>query len=623
MMTMGRSKSVALHWPYIGAFAFCAALGSSACSSDKDDATGARDAGSSDGAEAGKGGSTGKPASWTAMGKDSSNTYYQPSETKLTVDNAKDLKEHWRITTPGWPAGSPLIVDGKVYITATGGLVAVELKTGRQLWTNTDIKGTSSPAYQDGFLYVHAAANAELFKVKAADGSVVWGPVRTYPENAAADGTSSAIVAGNKVLVGHSTFAEVAGDGRSAAKGGVEAFSTEDGSRAWTYLTTEGDETGAMVWSTVSVDLQAKVVFATTGNNYTVVGPGSDAFHAIDLDTGKRLWVEQVRQNDIWTIFGSNAADPLADTDFGANPILAQTGNTPLVAAGDKAGSFWALKRDTGEVLWSRDKLSATHTPNNGGVLMNGAFDGKNFYVVANEPPSASFLHVLSAADGKDVREPTKFDALTWGAPSLANGLLFVPVATVLHVFNAATGDELTSFDTGGTIAAGAAAIADGYVVVKSGLQYMYASDAKTNREVIAYSLGAAPVQDKPDAGTAASGPSWSNVYEQVIVANGCAGAGLCHGGDGGALRLNDKAGSYKALVGVKAMGTNAIPGSGKNCVDTGLTRVVAGKPDESLLQQKLEGTQTCGSSMPIGAKLPDDQIKLVRDWIAAGAKDD
>src|SRR5207344_1330356 len=116
--------------------------------------------------------------------------------------------------------------------------------------------------------------------------------------------------------------------------------------------------------------------------------------------------------------------DPSADTDFGANPILAQYGDTALVAAGDKAGSFWALKRETGEVLWSRNNLSGGHSPSNGGVLMNGAFDGKNFYVVVNEPPATSYLRVLSAKDGSDVRAPLKFGAVTWGAPSLANGLL-------------------------------------------------------------------------------------------------------------------------------------------------------------------------------------------------------
>jgi hypothetical protein len=51
---------------------------------------------------------------WTMMGYDNLNNYVQPHEKKLKVDNAKELKEHWRIQTSGFPAGSPVIVDGKV-----------------------------------------------------------------------------------------------------------------------------------------------------------------------------------------------------------------------------------------------------------------------------------------------------------------------------------------------------------------------------------------------------------------------------------------------------------------------------------------------------------------------------
>jgi cytochrome c5 len=47
---------------------------------------------------------------------------------------------------------------------------------------------------------------------------------------------------------------------------------------------------------------------------------------------------------------------------------------------------------------------------------------------------------------------------------------------------------------------------------------------------------------------------------------------------------------------------------------------VVAGKPDQSLLAQKLQGTQTQGGVMPPGGKLPASEIKVILDWIAAGA---
>ena len=92
----------------------------------------------------------------------------------------------------------------------------------------------------------------------------------------------------------------------------------------------------------------------------------------------------------------------------------------------------------------------------------------------------------------------------------------------------------------------------------------------------------------------------------------------MCHGGVGGNLEFLDKDAAYTALVGVAAMGVN-LDGTEPNCADTDATRVVAGDPDASLLQQQLEGTQTCGGPMPM-VPLPMEQVQQVRDWIAAGA---
>ena len=117
-------------------------------------------------------------------------------------------------------------------------------------------------------------------------------------------------------------------------------------------------------------------------------------------------------------------------------------------------------------------------------MLNNGAFDGKYFYVVSNEPPSRDDQHAARArSERRQGRlDAEDFDKITWGAPSLANGVLFVPIDTELYVFNAKTGDQLTMFETGGTIAAGAAAIADGNVVVGSGLQYPFGTVVNNNQ---------------------------------------------------------------------------------------------------------------------------------------------
>jgi len=47
---------------------------------------------------------------------------------------------------------------------------------------------------------------------------------------------------------------------------------------------------------------------------------------------------------------------------------------------------------------------------------------------------------------------------------------------------------------------------------------------------------------------------------------------------------------------------------------------VVPGDLDGSLLVQKLLGTQTVGSQMPITQLLPPEQVQVIIEWIASGA---
>jgi mono/diheme cytochrome c family protein len=47
---------------------------------------------------------------------------------------------------------------------------------------------------------------------------------------------------------------------------------------------------------------------------------------------------------------------------------------------------------------------------------------------------------------------------------------------------------------------------------------------------------------------------------------------------------------------------------------------VIPGDATNSLLAQKLRGTDTSGGIMPPSGKLPDATIQIILDWIAAGA---
>lgn len=117
------------------------------------------------------------------------------------------------------------------------------------------------------------------------------------------------------------------------------------------------------------------------------------------------------------------------------------------------------------------------------------------------------------------------------------------------------------------------------------------------------------------ETGTAAV--SFTDVFEQVILPNGC-NSGYCHGDGFGGLELTDEATSYANLVEVQA----SAPLCGQSVL------VVPGAPDESVLWYRVRPTaldagDTCAeaSKMPKGSMgVSDSQAELVEKWIAGGA---
>ena len=107
---------------------------------------------------------------------------------------------------------------------------------------------------------------------------------------------------------------------------------------------------------------------------------------------------------------------------------------------------------------------------------------------------------------------------------------------------------------------------------------------------------------------------SFKNDIQPIFNAN-CV---FCHvtGGENGGLNLS-RAFSYKNLVGTPS-------------TESKLVRIAPGKPDDSYLLHKIEGTQLkaggSGSSMPIvdPPKLLDpSQRALIRAWVEQGAGPD
>lgn len=112
--------------------------------------------------------------------------------------------------------------------------------------------------------------------------------------------------------------------------------------------------------------------------------------------------------------------------------------------------------------------------------------------------------------------------------------------------------------------------------------------------------------------GTTRATLSFSRDVEPILDGT-CARMG-CHTGVNPAEELDLRAGrAHAALVGVTAV----------QCGDS-RARVAPGNPDSSYLIDKLTGVDLCaGTAMPKGSPLARAEIQLIRDWVAAGARDD
>ena len=116
-----------------------------------------------------------------------------------------------------------------------------------------------------------------------------------------------------------------------------------------------------------------------------------------------------------------------------------------------------------------------------------------------------------------------------------------------------------------------------------------------------------------------ATAATFTEIYTMFFPRTTNAHCDMCHGlppydlSNGNFTTGFDKQSTYDATVGKTS--TSSL------CM--GRSFVVPGKPEESLLLQKLLPDPPCGIRMPNGGMaLSDTQIEMFRSWIADGAKD-
>jgi len=132
----------------------------------------------------------------------------------------------------------------------------------------------------------------------------------------------------------------------------------------------------------------------------------------------------------------------------------------------------------------------------------------------------------------------------------------------------------------------------------------------------------AAPSSERPappdamiDAPSPTFEPTFSAVYTEVIGTHNCL-LGLCHGegAAGGGLSLFPKRSAHESLL---------AESRGFECRGLAMPIVDPGRPERSLLWQKLRPDPPCGLSMPPDRNLDERHVEQVHEWIARGAPDD
>src|SRR5262245_29131795 len=320
-----------------------------------------------------------EPQNWLTYSGSYSGARYSPLD-RITPQNVKNLKLQWAYQAPvagGWQT-SPLVVDGVMYLTQRlNDVVALDATTGRAFWmyryTPAADRIVCCGANNRGLAILGdtlfmGTLDANLIAIDAKTGRQVW-KTQVAKTNEGYSITLAPLVVKDKVIVG-------VGGGEYGIRGFVAAYDTATGKEAWRFYTVpgpgeKGHETwetcppkaadafcdpeawkhgGGSIWVTGSYDPQLNLTYWGVGN----VGPDyngaqrpgdnlyTDSVVALDADTGALKWHYQFTPHDVY------------DYDSVQVPVLidnwANT-RTNVMAWANRNGNFYVLDRATGKFL--------------------------------------------------------------------------------------------------------------------------------------------------------------------------------------------------------------------------------------------------------------------------------
>jgi polyvinyl alcohol dehydrogenase (cytochrome) len=467
-------------------------------------------------------------AEWSRVGADPANTRAADDDTIGTGDVAA-LSPAWELAGVKGLTGTPVVVDGTVYVGDwTSHVRALDAATGDERWAHDLDSGYvgGAVAVDDDHVYV-GTFDARIVALDRATGEPAWSTeVATYPKSVV---FGSPVVVDGLVITGIGSFEVFVPSDPATFRGSVVALDAATGAEAWRFQVTDeaaGEGAGVSVWSSPAIDEDRGVLYVGTGQAYSVPAPArSDGLVALDVRTGREVWHRQFTAGDAWSV----ALPSGLDADVGAMPNLFTVGDTDAVGVGDKAGTYRALDRATGEILW---EAPLTAGGLQGGVMASAAVARGSIFVASNDASQDADLVALDATTGDEVWR-VGVEAHVTGPVTWANGVLYLADDSGrIAAYDAADGTRLWAHEVAFP-AAGGISVAGGTVFAGWGW-WLAGEPPGADGGLIAFRVGGGDdaADDGDDGGTAspgdgaeAGGDLGRSVYQERCAS--------CHGGDG------------------------------------------------------------------------------------------
>lgn len=517
----------------IAAACVIVAVGAAACSS-----TSSASSRPADGAPT----SGSAPAAWSTFGNGLENGRYAAEERTLNAANVAKLTVKWQRNLHTGVASTPAVVDGVVYFgTFDSRVMAVDASTGATKWeAKVDESVMSSVTVTDDAVF--ALSNRHAYRIDRANGHVVWRSVTSAHPIAITP--SSPVLVDGRLVFGIASGELMVPTENYKFRGSILAVDAATGTIVWRQWLTAGDATagnGVGVWSTGSVDRKFGLIYFGTGNTYEPpTAKLSDGMVALDYRTGRIGWAHQFTNADVWSTGHTGGLD----ADVGAGPNLFTVKGTPAVGAGDKQGTYRALDRRTGRILWQRKMTDGSLL---GGVIGTSATDGQHVFVASNKgdaasnaPTAGTKVLSLATSDGS-IAWSVDFPGTIYAPVTISPQIVWVATTAAKHyALDSRTGATLWTADAVDQVGSGASVV-DGTVYWGAGYQLFGSGEGKGT--ISAYSLGTGTTSGSTGGGAAvaagASGASGDTPAD--LFRRSCAS---CHG-------LEGKGGVGPSLVGI------------------------------------------------------------------------